>query len=207
MDRLKDKPATLTTRTVEVAENVGDLAGFVAAVPFPAGPVWIDGKGGTDWVVLDARIDPHLAAGMLAIPRRARRHLVRIDQTGVDFDALLVGHELPAGSVAPYDGKGPAVLHGQKGPPALASPKELTEIIGAPPPDRTALRTVAAADKAIKTIGRVAGQTGAGAQRLLSGAADLFSGGLDPVVFGAVAADGPPQPGELVALFYLVHWR
>lgn len=29
--------------------------------------------------------------------------------------------------------------------------------------------------------------------------------GLDPVIFG-VAADGPPEPGELVAVFYLVHW-
>lgn len=102
----------LSRRAVEVAEGAGGLAEFVAPVPFPAAPVAVDGKGRSDWLILDARDDPHLAHGQLSIPPAPRRHLQRVAATGVQFDALLIGHELPPGTVAKVDdGSGHKAVH------------------------------------------------------------------------------------------------
>ena len=197
----------LAARTLEIAETAGGLVTFLAPARFPAGPVLIEGRGDTDWVVLDARRDPHVAAGTMAIPRGPRRHLERIAATGAAFDALLVGHELPAGTVAKLDRKGAAVpAAGKTDRPSATPGLKLDELLGPPPADRTAERTVAIANAVIAAAKRAAVGTGRTFAQIGTGVTALFDLGLDPVVFGAVAADGPPKPGELVAVFHLVQW-
>ena len=192
----------LTTRALEVADTAGGLAEFLAPVHYPSGPVLVDGKGATDWVLVDARLDPHLAAGTLSIPRHARRKLQRIDATGVVFDALLIGHELAPNTVDGLSDVQQAALatgvdSRTKAPDPAACQHELDQLIGSPAPDRVATKAVAMTEKALRSI--------AGAATAAAGAAATLLE-FDPVVFGVAAAKGNPKPGELVALFYLTHW-
>lgn len=209
-----DKPVTttsapreavspLTARALDVAETAGDLVSFVAAVPFPSAPVPIDGYGQTDWVVFDAKLDPHVTSGQLSVPRDARRRLEQVAATGVEFDALLIAHELPAGTVAKLNDSQvhSRTCHTPGGGDQNAAAK-LDTMLGAPPADRTAVRVVALANKAVDGLRHAA--VGAGRAAVHTGAA--VHQGLDPAILGAVAADSPPKPGELCAVFYLVHW-
>ena len=190
----------LTERALEVDRVADGAVRFLAPCAMPAGPVLIDGRGDTDWVVVDARLDPHRAAGSLSIPREARRDLERISATGARFDALLIGHELPPGTVAALDTKTRAQLAKPKSDvlDGEASSK-LEGLIGAPAPDRTALKVVSATRRVLSAFT-------VGVATAASAAAGLLDAGLDPAIFGVVAAHGEPRPGERVALFYLTHW-
>jgi hypothetical protein len=121
----------------------------------------------------------------------------------VEFDALLIAHELPAGTVAKLndDQVHSRTCHPPGGGDQNASAK-LDTVLGAPPVDRTALRAVALANKVVDGLRHAA--VGAGRAAVHTGA--VVRQGLDPAIFGAVAADSPPKSGELVAVFYLVHW-
>lgn len=190
----------LTERALEVDRVADGSVRFLGPCVMPAGPVLIDGRGGTDWVVVDARLDPHLAAGSLAIPREARRDLERIAATGARFDALLIGHELPPGTVAALETKRRSELAKHQSDvldPKVAS--KLEGLIGAPAPDRAALKIVTATRRVLSTFK-------GGMAAAASAAAGLLDAGLDPAIFGVVAAHGEPRPGERVALFYLTHW-
>ena len=95
VDRVSKPMSPLKTRALEIAADTTDgLAEFVAAVPYPSGPVPVDGKGAADWIIVDAALNPHLAAGTLSMPHHARCRLERIAATGVRFDTLLIGDEL-----------------------------------------------------------------------------------------------------------------
>jgi hypothetical protein len=190
----------LTERALEVDRVADGLVRFLAPCAMPAGPVLVDGRGGTDWVVVDARLDPHLAAGNLSIPREARRDLERIAASGARFDALLIGHELPAGTVAALEMKTRAELaQPQSGVLAPKVASKLEGLIGAPVPDRIAQKVVSTTRQVLSTFK-------GGMAVAASTAAGLLDAGLDPVVFGVVAAHREPRAGERVALFYLTHW-
>ncbi len=182
----------LTSRALQVQAVAGPLVTFLGAVQVPSGPVLLDGRGDTDWIVLDTRLDTHLAQRQLAIPRGPRRHLEKIVDSGAQFDALFIGHELPAGTVAKsaVDGKG----------------NDIDSLLGDPPVDRSAAKAVTAIRTTIdglKATAVLLGKATAAAAVVAAGALD---GALDPVVLGVVTADGKAMPGDRAALFHLVHW-
>jgi len=154
--------------------------------------VLIDGQGRTDWIVLDTRLDTHLAQRRLAIPREPRRHLEKIADSGAQFDALFIGHELPAGTVATarVDGKS----------------DDIDSLLGTPPVDRAAAKAVTAVRTAVDGLKATAVLLGKGAATAAAGVASVADGVLDPVVLGVVTADGKATPGDRAALFHLVHW-
>ncbi len=185
----------LTARALQVQATAGPLVTFLAPVRIPHGPVLVDGRGGTDWIVLDTRLDTHLAERSLAIPREPRRHLERIAASGAQFDALFIGHELPAGSVAKAtaDGKSEDIGH----------------LLGDPPVDRHAAKAARAVRASLDGLKSAAAVVGKGAGMAALGVAAMSGGllgGLDPVVLGAVTADGKADPGTRAVLFHLVHW-
>lgn len=190
----------LAHRALQVDDQAAGLVRFLAALRLPAGPVLVDGQGATDWVVVRAGQDPHLAAGALSIPRPAQRHLERIAASGACFDVLLIGHELTPGTIAALDDKRRAALTSPKAGATPASLRaELAKLVGDPPPDRVAA-------KVLGTASRVVAAVAAGSGALAAGAGSLIADGLDPFVFGGVSASGAAHPGELTALFYLTHW-
>lgn len=182
----------LTSRALQVQAAAGPLVTFLAPVRVPGGPVLVDGRGKTDWIVLDTRLDTHLAQRRLAIPRGPRRHLEKIADSGARFDALLIGHELPAGTVAKarIDGKS----------------DDIDSLLGDPPVDRAAVKAVAAVRAAVDGLKATAVLLGKGTAAAASGIASVADGVLDPVVLGVVTADGKATPGDRAALFHLVHW-
>lgn len=190
------KRSDLETRAIEIHRRAGALVDFVGVVRLPRDPVLIDGHGGTDWLVLDSRIDPTVAKAQLGIPAGARRQLARIAATGVDFDAFFIGHELPPGTAKQLAEIAP------DGPTDLRAVGGLLE---AKARDRRAEKLVAATNKTVAAasgVARRAGRAAAGVASALGSALD----GLDPVIFGAVTADGQARPGDLAAWFHLVHW-
>lgn len=208
VDQTAKPMSPLAFRAIEVADRTDGLADFLAAVPFPAGLVLVDGGGSTDWVILDARLDPHLTSGTLSIPREARRRLQRIDASGVAFDALLIGHELPPNTVrALSDTQRAALIAQADGIWKDAVPAELHQdlgdLIGAPTPERAATKVVALTEKVLRSLAQCAKGAVSAAVGAVAFSSELA---LDPVVFGVAAARDDPRPGELVALFYLAHW-
>lgn len=181
----------LTARTLELQATAGPLVTFLAPVRIPDGPVLIEGLGATDWVVLDTRLDTHLARRSLGIPRGPRRHLERIAASGASFDALFIGHELPAGTVSRAKADGKA--------------DDLETLLGASPVDRGAAKGVTVLRAALDSLKATAVVVGKGATAAAAVAGGVLDG-LDPVVLGAVTADGKAKPGDRAALFYLAHW-
>jgi hypothetical protein len=139
--------------------------------------------------VLDTRLDTHLAQRSLAIPSEPRRHLEKIAASGARFDAFFIGHELPAGTVAKAR--------------AIGNSDDVGSLLGDPPVDRNAARAASAVRAALEGIKATAVLLG---KTTAAGMAALADGALDPVVLGAVTADGKAAPGDLAALFHLVHW-
>lgn len=182
----------LTSRALQVQAAAGPLVTFLAPVRVPSGPVLIDGRGRTDWIVLDTRLDTHLAQRRLAIPRGPRRHLEKIADSGAQFDALLIGHELPAGTVAKAKVDGTS--------------NDIDSLLGDPPVDRGAAKAVSAVRAALGGLKATAVLLGKGAATAAAGVASVADGVLDPVVLGVVTADGKAKPGDRAALFHLVHW-
>lgn len=183
----------LAQRALAIAERGTDLLRYLGPLPLPSGPVLVDGAGDTDWIVLDARHDPHLAAGQLNIPPAARRHVETIAARGLEFDAYFIGHELEPGTVAAL----------RADPSKPLAWKEAGAALGPPPVDRRATKVVAATTKALAIGQAIAMKTGSALAAMAEAVGDIS---LDPVVFGAVTADGKPDPGKLAAFFYLVHW-
>ncbi len=178
----------LTARALQVQSAAGPLVTFLAPVRIPSSPVLIDGGGKTDWIVLDTRLDTHLAQRALAMPTAPRRHLEQIAATGARFDAFLIGHELAPGTVAAADTKD--------------EHDDIAFFLGDPPTDPRAAKAVKAVRTGIEGLKWTAasfGRAGAGVLR----AADAV---LDPVILGLVTADGTARPGTRAALFHLVHW-
>lgn len=196
---MSPKLSPLTSRTVHIAEQAGDLAQFLGAITIPAHPVLVDGSGMTDWVLLDARVDPHFQANQLGMPHRCVRHLRKLHANNVDFDAILIGHELPPGTVAYLEKRGRDATG--------ADLKTLTNKIGPPPTSIGAKRTAAIAKVTAKGITRAGAALGllAGAV-VLAPLAPIAAFGLDPVLFGVVTDDPKVRPGSLGALFYITSW-
>ena len=194
----------LTTRALEIADTTDGLAEFVAAVPYPSGPVPVDAKGATDWIIVDAALDPHLAAGTLSMPRHAQRRLERIAATGVRFDALLIGHELAPNTISHLSFEEREALltrHGGSTKTDATSElqQQVSRLVGPPPPDRAATKAVEIGQALVRWV--------SGGMAATANTVGALLDGLDPVVFGVAAAKGDPEPGELVALFYLAHWN
>lgn len=163
----------------------------------------------SDWVVNPIAIDPpYKSSGkVLYVPPSVRENVGRTLTAGVNFDAVYIAHEIPAGSVQP----------GQPVPPELIMP---------PPPPSTAryLSDLEAASEAYwqgirkllalpvrVTAGLGGAATGAASAAVRGaaaiGAAALTALTLDPIIFGLYLDKAWKYNDQYIALWwYITHW-
>jgi hypothetical protein len=183
----------LARRSLDVVERSEDLVRFMGVAPVPAGPTCSSGER-SDWILLDATIDPHVQTGTLAMPKTARRHLDRVLRSGAEFDRIVIGHEMAAGTIAGLEGK-----------PMTAA--DAARVVGAPTEDRRARQLVECSTAVMKAL--ATGLAGVALAGTVVAASPLLLLGAflpDPVILGAVSESGKAEPGELAAWFHIVDW-
>jgi hypothetical protein len=140
----------------------------------------------TDWAMMNLADDPLFQKGKLPLPRNVRVSLQQARKAGIEFDNLVIAHELPKGSLK----------QGQHMPLELVAP---------PPPKRMA-RRLAVLDMASAAIWGSAVVAVAAPLALASFAVGMAS--LDPVLFGQhIDPNVTDHRGQPIALYYyLTHW-
>lgn len=160
----------------------------------------------SDWVVMPVSIDPGYIQHGMVMPESALQVLLRIRQTGLDFDDIVVAHELPKGAYRP----------GQPLPVDLLLPPRTTEV-------RQGSAGLAKVADALGNgmgaamnvlITKVIPAAAVGSAKI---AGDVFDGvshvtqssrpALDPILMGLMRPEGAAAgSGRLCAWFYLIHW-
>jgi len=186
MGAVATRPAEAVARLRALA---GDRVAPLGVAALPTGPVLLrqPPAAAFDWVVLPLEDDPLYRAGQLAIPRAQRRHLARLDRDGVTFDELLIGHEVPKALTAKLAAGGPV------------KPEEVI----VPTPSRSAEAALAALDTGVRAGGLALAAVALAPLALLALPAALVA---DPVLLGAITADGTRKAGTPAALFLLARW-
>ena len=188
--------AGVVHRLGDLRDSAGDLIEPLGIAPLPDKPLLLTQPASTpfDWVVLRLATDPLFKRGELDIPRQQRRRLRELNGRGVVFDELLIAHEVPKKAIA--------------SPETLDDPIALDRVLRPPglEPDRASGRALRGfLDLAVR-----------GSVALAAGAAVVAVGGVavasatlaaaDPVLIGAVTADGGTAGGTPAALFVLARW-
>lgn len=174
-------------------ERLRRLHGLASDVLLPLGVAPLPDKpmlqpaatGPFDWVIMRLQDDPLYLKGHLGIPKRQQALLRDLDRRGVVFDELLIAHEIPKGSATEKD------VHSGKALIAI-----LTSFPPAPGPGVKALtgllHGLAAATKTAAVVG--------------AGALTTLGTFADPVLLGAMTADGTRAAGTLAGLFCITRW-
>ena len=192
---LSKSASPLVGRALDIDARFGHLVQYAGAAVVPAKPALLTLSDERVWLVLDARTDPQVVDGNLAMPRRVQRHLQQIEQAAIGFDMLFIAHELPA--------------HAVKGirPADLDKPEIVKELVGRPSENMTARKVAHIANRTIDVLAKttiVAGKSLAAVGGAALGALDSLA--LDPAIFGVVTATDSPRQGELGAWFLIAHW-
>ena len=162
----------------------------------------------SDWLLLPARRDPMVRNGGLPVPRDARRRLERLASSGVRVPAVFVAHELPHGGLARLARQDAREQDLASGRFAVLGGRESGQILPTATPTKLAVAIAEAADRAAAAMAQAVVTTGRGVSAVLSELGDLASAGsgLDPIIFGAITADGVAEPGDLAAWAVLARW-
>lgn len=211
---------TLCSFTLERHQRTLDRASarnlpirYLGTRPVPARTELYPGRE-ADWALMSLSGDPLFYSNgrRLVVPAAVKRDIDRALEAGIDFDALFIAHELPAGLVRP----------GQPIPLDLVAPP--------PPPEmqRYAERTGERSAKVCRMAGQVVLTVAAtslglirGAVKAASSAARETATGLgraalaisssnvyrDPILFGVNLTGERVGLGEPIGLwYYLTHW-
>jgi hypothetical protein len=171
-------------------------------------------------VVTPAAHDPHFKEGALGMPWSVRRRIRRLARSGLEFDTFYLLHEI----------RSEAYTVALRRPDLLVS--DLGRVVGQPKSDPVAqylvnatsatvrygggaaavaivvplvaVAAVAAAASAVAVAVSAAPVVAVGA---LCTAAAVPAIGLDPVLIGAVTAEGDLRVGEPAAFFRIASWR
>ena len=146
----------------------------------------------SDWALFNLCDDPlfHDRDGF-PVPSSVLQTLRRIENAGVDFDALFVAHEVKSGAIR--EGEAPRLE--SLLPPPPGSMTRLSDQLG----------KVSDALWAVATAPLALGATLGAASAIAVAGAGLMT--LDPILFGAVVATGRSvAPGEMAGWFYLARW-
>jgi hypothetical protein len=161
------------------------------------------------WVLAPANDDPLVRRRELAIPGRELRTLARLLESGLDFPAVYVAHEVPTARLARVR------LPGQVGiqPGGFASldllaSQRLVDPVPVPAGTaRIARRLGIGAGAVLKVLGLGVPVAGAIAGAVASaGSTGLRALALDPMVLGAWTLDRRAVPGSPAAWFVLARW-
>ncbi|SMH32608.1 hypothetical protein SAMN06295885_0758 [Rathayibacter oskolensis] len=182
-----------TTRVVDrvlsIEHRAAGLVQPLGLVPYTVEPVLVrrPAREIWDWVVVPLEDDPAFRARTLAIPAHARRRIAAVSDAGIEFDRLLIAHEVPKFDQLPVG--------------FTKNPGWEKELIS---------RTVRARpERAVTGIDRVAAKVVAGLRRTAEGAAAV-GGSLiealasDPILIGAILVPGPH--GDQEAVFEIARW-
>ena len=171
--------------------------GYVGQLPVPARSEIVR-TGTHDWIYHRFSDDPayHDRDG-LAIPKQSLQDLKRIRRAGLEFNEVIIAHELPAGTVS---------VNGE-------IPQHVLRRLLTPGPSRVAQQRARQRGQLSELLVRLGtlpllGLGAVVAGGAVAGAVGLsLVAGLDPILFGVVTAhEGPAQPNDLGAWFYLTHW-
>jgi hypothetical protein len=188
---LRRDPTIDTATRDELARLAADLERGFPQLPAPIVLPWSDQQavvddGGTPWIYGPVHSDP-LMGGRAVLPRRQRRQLARIADSGASFDAIGVAHELDP------DGPAKALLPLLADGPRTCSEAVARELVGPVPPHPGVARAVQVLAALVRR------DAPARAGRML----DRL---LDPVICGVVAP-GPLTHGAPSVWQPLVAWR
>ena len=176
-------PPAHSQRARHVFHETSALAWPIGQAPLFEGTLVRPGAG-ADWVIVNLSDDPLWTdVERFPVPGKVLRHLKRLCRAGIDFDTLVIAHEVPGGVCRP----GEAVR---------------LELI-LPPPPRRALLAARVADVLSRMVWFVA------ALPALSAAAPLVVAArvVDPILIGAKVRPGARvRPGEWASWFYVCHW-
>ncbi len=182
---------TLEERAVDTFTRSIGLLTPIGVTAVPVGPVGFS-TATTDWVVVAAEDDPHLAGGLFVVPRPVLDRLGSLDRLDVKLDRLFVAHELPAGTLSRTGGR--------------LEKNQLESVIPKGSPDPALCRTL---DTCNRLVGAAAASVVAPFAALGKGAAAIaqaMEAGLDPALMAVVTASGRATPGELGAWFLIAAW-
>jgi hypothetical protein len=154
--------------------------------PYVAEPMLVRRSDRSVWVFADVEHDPLAAAGF-PLPRGPRRDLRRVLDAGIDFDALVLAHELDPGRLTPEE----AAVTADDGP-LRCRPGRASHLVGPVPPYPGAVRLA-------RRLERVARMTRAASPVRAVRA-------LDPVVFGVWGAGSELSAGSPVRYVALTAW-
>jgi hypothetical protein len=140
-----------------------------------------------DWIVVRAVDDPLYRDRRLGIPKAERRKIAALHNDGVEFDDLLVAHEIDKAAVIPEVPKADELHRWIK--PAV-DPVTTTII-----------------DKTTKVVRGAAIAIGATAAAVVASPLLLVAAvAPDPILFGLLTLDGSPLPGTPCVLFEIARW-
>lgn len=186
----------VAARLEDIRDRAGDLLEPLGIASLPAQPLLLrqPRTADFDWVVLPLLDDPLFKRGELDIPPQERRRLRLLEERGVEFDELLIAHEVPKRAIAaPEHLTDPVLLEKVLRPPGLK-------------PDRRSGRVL----RRFLEIGALgSGAAVAGAALITVGGVAVAAATLvaaDPVLIGAITPDGTAAPGTPAALFVLARW-
>lgn len=171
-------------RLDDLHKRAGALIQPLGVCPLPAGIeiVHTPASERYDWAFCLLERDPVYKSGRLHVPGDVQRRLRHLDQLGVHFDALVIGHEVDkqTARVASSERLKDKLLEGA--------------VLHTAPP-----RSVAWTNASVAAL--------LGAGRKLGGALAAIADAADPALLGAVTVDGSTTPDTPAALFLLAAWR
>ncbi|MHB8510855.1 MAG: hypothetical protein ACYDCC_01640 [Actinomycetota bacterium] len=161
------------------------------------------------WVIGPAEADPHLRAGSFAVPGAALVRLKALVKAGIDFPMTYVAHELDNTRVKEFGQKSSELALRDRDAGITISTSEADKLVGALPlpakPQRKADR-----------LGQLARGVREGATATLTAvgmaaaapliAASALTSSLDPMILGAMTADGSNSEGAPAVWFVLAQW-
>lgn len=159
--------------------------------PVPSDVFHIPGQQ-RDWLILPARKDPTLTThGVFPAPKGPRTTLARVAAAGIDFDAILIAHDVPRGV---YKDGGPLPVEY-----LLPPHRQVVETTN----DALARATDTFGRMVVKSALGIAAASTAATAAVARGAANVSAAiGRDPIIFGVLVEDG----NDVGAWYYLTHW-
>jgi hypothetical protein len=142
----------------------------------------------TDWIVLPADLDPLYQHGKLPAPDAVRARVAALLNAGIQFDALAVAHEVPAGAFA-----------------RVRTSSALQELLSPPTP------------RSLSVLATITGCLLGGIGQVLHFIFNrkvfipdpfgILPPTSDPMLFGAVVATPPAKIGDAALYFLIASWK
>lgn len=166
----------------DLARTTAIEAGFTVVQP----SVRTFAAGTQEWAAFNWEIDPLVTSKTLAIPKRCAAELLAIERTGVNFDQVVIAHEVEQGTLAKL-GSNPTAAQIKPHLPCVVDPKSA--------------KAVQRAETVLTNLKKWGGEAATTTADLL-----FFGGGFDPLVIGLITADPTLSVGSPAWSWALTSW-